>query len=334
MGRISYLLIALMLISGSADAATVVGANAAITGATKTKITYDTKGLVTSGADAAVADISGLQTALDGKFTLVGLSGGQTAKGDTAPGGNLTLMSTAHTTKGKILFGTSAYDEVNNRLGVGTASPETDVHISRSVNGAPGIGVTNAGTGTGSRGLMFFGEDTSVKNIQFSYQNNTYNAGVGYESLAANGATIYAHTGATAGLALVAAANAPVKIFTGGFATANERIRILGTGNVGINTATPNAKLEVKGTGTTTGVNFQLLDSAAAAKFTVLDNGVVINSNVNRLKNYTVATLPAGTQGDTAFVTDALAPTYLSTVVGGGAVVTPVFYNGTNWVGY
>lgn len=44
-----------------------VDENAAITGATKTKITYDAKGLVTAGADAAIADITGLQTALDGK---------------------------------------------------------------------------------------------------------------------------------------------------------------------------------------------------------------------------------------------------------------------------
>lgn len=60
----------------------------------------------------------------------------------------------------------------------------------------------------------------------------------------------------------------------------------------------------------------------------------IVSTGVVRLKNYTVATLPAGTQGDTAFVTDALAPTFLTAVVGGGAVVTPVFYDGTNWVGY
>lgn len=53
-----------------------------------------------------------------------------------------------------------------------------------------------------------------------------------------------------------------------------------------------------------------------------------------QLRGYTVATLPAGGQGDTAFVTDALAPTFLTAVAGGGAVVTPVFYNGTNWVSY
>jgi len=53
-----------------------------------------------------------------------------------------------------------------------------------------------------------------------------------------------------------------------------------------------------------------------------------------RLKNYTVATLPAGVQGDTAYVTDALSPTYLGALVGGGAVKCPVFYNGTAWVSH
>jgi hypothetical protein len=51
-----------------------------------------------------------------------------------------------------------------------------------------------------------------------------------------------------------------------------------------------------------------------------------------RLKGYTVAALPAGTVGDSAYVTDALGPTFLVAVVGGGAIVTPVFYNGANWV--
>ena len=51
-----------------------------------------------------------------------------------------------------------------------------------------------------------------------------------------------------------------------------------------------------------------------------------------RLLGYTVAGLPAGTQGDIAFVTDASAPVFLTAVVGGGAVITPVFHNGTTWV--
>ena len=52
-----------------------VDENSAITGATKTKITYDSKGLVTSGADAGISDITGLQTALDGKVPYTGATG-------------------------------------------------------------------------------------------------------------------------------------------------------------------------------------------------------------------------------------------------------------------
>lgn len=47
---------------------------------------------------------------------------------------------------------------------------------------------------------------------------------------------------------------------------------------------------------------------------------------------YTVAALPAGTVGMRAHVTDALAPTFGAAVVGGGAVVIPVFHNGTTWI--
>jgi len=46
------------------------------------------------------------------------------------------------------------------------------------------------------------------------------------------------------------------------------------------------------------------------------------------LTGYTVATLPAGTVGRRAYVTDALAPVYNGALVGGGAIVVPVFYNG------
>src|ERR1019366_5207374 len=50
--------------------------------------------------------------------------------GNTTSAGTLTLASTTHATKGKILFGTSAYDEVNNRLGIGTTSPSQKLQVS------------------------------------------------------------------------------------------------------------------------------------------------------------------------------------------------------------
>lgn len=58
-----------------------------------------------------------------------GKSGGQTVIGNTASGGNLGIQSTAHATRGKITFGTSAYDEANNRLGIGTASPTVPLDV-------------------------------------------------------------------------------------------------------------------------------------------------------------------------------------------------------------
>mgnify|MGYP001591645943 FL=1 len=77
-------------------------------------------------------------------------------------------------------------------------------------------------------------------------------------------------------------------------------------------------------------VNLGLRASGGNANFTTK----IVNSLPQTLKGYTVATLPAGVQGDTAYITDATAPTYLGALVGGGAVVTPVFYNGAAWVSY
>lgn len=118
--------------------------------------------------------------------------------------------------------------------------------------------------------------------------------------------------------------------------------------SVGLGTTSPSAFFHIIGTteqlrigydtsnyykttvSSTGAVTFDAVGSGSSFTF----NDTIINTVPLRLKNYTVATLPAGTQGDTAFVTDALAPTFLAIVVGGGAVVAPVFYNGTNWVGY
>jgi len=64
---------------------------------------------------------------------LAGRSGGQTVIGGTDASDDLTLQSTSNATKGKIILGTSAYDEVNNRLGIGTSTPTYPVTVVGSI---------------------------------------------------------------------------------------------------------------------------------------------------------------------------------------------------------
>ncbi|HNI73165.1 MAG TPA: hypothetical protein PLX65_06510, partial [Accumulibacter sp.] len=88
-------------------------------------------------SDSAAAGIlkklslGNLKAALGSLFIrLAGTAGGQTLTGGTAAGDNLTLRSTSHATRGAIVFGTaSEYDEVNNKLGIGTLTPSAKVHV-------------------------------------------------------------------------------------------------------------------------------------------------------------------------------------------------------------
>jgi hypothetical protein len=76
-------------------------------------------------------------------------------------------------------------------------------------------------------------------------------------------------------------------------------------GNVGIGIATPTYKLDVTGD----------------ARFT----------QPVKIGVFTVGTLPTGTAGDRAFVTDSNASTFNAIVASGGSTNVPVFSDGTNW---
>lgn len=89
------------------------------------------------------------------------------------------------------------------------------------------------------------------------------------------------------------------------------------------------------------GVNVLTDFSVNTSKFTVAASsgntaiaGITTFGAPAGLKSYTVGTLPTGVQGYVAYCTDLLTPGFLTIAVGGGGVVGPVFYNGSNWVAF
>jgi hypothetical protein len=79
---------------------------------------------------------------------------------------------------------------------------------------------------------------------------------------------------------------------------------------------------------------FQTVPNGSAVLATALtidqDQSAQFTSSVGT-GTYLVANLPSGILGRRAFVTNALAPAFGSTVVGGGAVGVPVYFDGSNW---
>tara|TARA_R110002153_G_scaffold52513_2_gene147192 strand:+ start:206 stop:1432 length:1227 start_codon:yes stop_codon:yes gene_type:complete len=100
--------------------------------------------------------------------------------------------------------------------------------------------------------------------------------------------------------------------------------------------------LTLRDNGTTKGLSRETatgrITSLAFETGTVtLDGVVTVPKDVTgtvalELKGYTVSTLPTGAVGDRAYVTDASVLTFLTSVTGGGTIISPVFHNGTTWV--
>jgi hypothetical protein len=123
---------------------------------------------------------------------LAGRAGGQTLIGGTAASETLTLQSTSNATKGKILFGTSAYDEVNNRLGIGTTSPNNTIQVANLINFDNTDFNTKLGYQAGlnivagAQYNTFLGYQAGLSSATLSTNAADYNTGIGYQALYSN----------------------------------------------------------------------------------------------------------------------------------------------------
>ena len=196
----------------------------------------------------------------------VGIAGGTTLIGGTASGNNLTLVSTSNATKGKILFGNySAYDEANNRLGIGTTTPANLLSIlgNSATPGGVSFDVKNSNAYGDTR---FSLSNSSNKSLAVSVTGSSYAAA---PSLS-NGAYLFTNGGLSNMTFMTdgdvgSGGSGYISFATGGSMPTQERMRITSTGNIGIGTTTPANILSILGnSGTPGGVSFDVKNSNAS----------------------------------------------------------------------
>jgi len=128
---------------------------------------------------------------------LGGRAGGQTLIGGTGASENLTLQSTASATLGKILFGNSAHDDVNNTLNIGTTSNLTfplGVQGTGATGATISFGVQNSSAAalfhTFDDGAIALGWAGASQPYRLFVRNPTFGSGIFVSQTLASGSSI------------------------------------------------------------------------------------------------------------------------------------------------
>jgi len=164
---------------------------AAISDTATVNLSYDgVSNLLTADVLQAGLDhgsISGLSDDDHSQYALLaGRSGGQSLVGGSASANDLSLSSTSNATKGKIKLGaSSAFDEANTRLGIGSNAPDSLLHLQEnnvkyniSANSSTTSGAVNAvlaSVATASNSVEL------VKVVVTGIRTNGSNESVAYE---------------------------------------------------------------------------------------------------------------------------------------------------------
>jgi hypothetical protein len=269
-----------------------VDENTAITGATKTKITYDAKGLVTAGADATTADIadsSNKRYVTDANLTLIQNTSG-TNTGDNAVN---SLYSGLATSKQDTLVSGTNIKTVNSTslLGSGDVAVQatlvsgTNIKTvnSTSLLGSGNISVAPA-TGIDATAIA----DGTVTSTEFQYINSlTSNAQTqidGKQATLVSGTNIKTinSTSLLGSGDIVIGGGSPSGVsgaiqFSDGSAFSSDATNFFwdDTNNrLGVGTNTPSATTHIKGSGTTSGTtSFLVQNSSGADRIKTTDNG-------------------------------------------------------------
>lgn len=226
--------------------------------------------------------------------------------GSSSASGSLTISSTSHATKGNILFGTSAYDEVNNRLGIGTTSPTAKLQSTSTgeqFRTDYGGGVFNSYTTSSIGGLTISGNAGQTAN----FYANTWTVGSWAGAATINAASGGAGNSNRAGINLIIGSGQSTgngvggnTIFqytpAGGSGTSvnayTTAMTILGTnGDVGIGTTSPTAKLHL--IASTTAANTASLKINEGSRQTTPEDGTInyVANNLEFVETSTVYTL-------------------------------------------
>lgn len=229
-----------------------------------------------------------------------GISGGQTATGGTASGNNLTLTSTSNATKGKIIFGSaSAYDQVNDRFGIGNTAPTEKLDVTGNIK--------NSGSIVGGGGKFNYDGNVALSIGQTTpfYMTGDYGGGGdlpagGYIAGLVSGFSMFpdANSG-SAGKKIVIAYNdgtgykSAVEVANIASTNGGKLLALKGGGFMSVGSSTPYSRLSVWGGGIGTGILFELTNSASTTLRRILDNGnefVKVGSN----QSFGTTTLSSG----------------------------------------